>query len=76
MKLSISLPAKDVALIDRYVADEGAPSRSAVIRKAVDLLRHEQLVQQYKEAFREWRESGEAEIWDRAVGDGLDDERW
>ena len=76
MKISVSLPEKDIALIDRYISDEGEPSRSAVIRKAVDLLRREQLVRQYMEAFREWEESREAEIWDRAVGDGLDDEGW
>jgi len=76
MKLSISLPDKDVAFIDRYIAKHSERSRSAVIQKALDILLTEQLVEDYAEAFREWKESGEEEVWDAAAGDGLEDEKW
>ena len=72
----MSLPEKDVAFIDRQVADHGDASRSAVIRKAINRLRTAQLADDYIAAFKEWEESGEEEIWDRAAGDGLDDEPW
>ena len=76
MKLSVSLPDKDVAFIDRYIAKHGEESRSAVIRKALDALLTDQLVDEYVEAFREWEASGEEEVWDTAAGDGLEDEQW
>ena len=76
MKLSVSLPDKDIAFIDQYIAEHGERSRSAVIRKALDVLLTEQLVEDYVEAFRKWEASGEEEVWDVAAGDGLDDEEW
>ncbi len=73
MKLSISLPDKDVAFIDRHVADHGEASRSAVIRKAVELLRDAELERLYAEYWSEWDEDEDA-VWDVTLADGLDDE--
>jgi Arc/MetJ-type ribon-helix-helix transcriptional regulator len=79
MKLSVSLSDADIEFIDRYAECHDAKTRSAVLREAVRLLREAELVEEYKEAFIEWEESGEAAIWDRAVADGLRkkrDEAW
>ncbi len=50
MKLSVSLPDQDVALLDKYVRSAGLPSRSAAVRHAVRLLRHPDLEQDYAAA--------------------------
>ena len=73
MKLSISLPAKHVEFIDQQVAEHGERSRSAVVRKALNRLRAESLEDAYVAAWDEWVASGEQEVWDETVGDGLDD---
>ncbi len=72
MKLSISLPEKDIEFIDRQVADHREPSRSAVIRKALRRLRSEDLKRQYARLWAEWDE--EDDVWDVTVGDGIEDE--
>ena len=72
MKVSISLPDKDIAFIDRQIADHGEPSRSAVIRKALRRLRADSLKKAYLQRWSEWDE--EDDIWDVTVGDGLEDE--
>ena len=43
VSLSVSLPDEDVEFIDRYRAAHGEPSRSAVVRKALALLREDEL---------------------------------
>ena len=75
MKLSVSLPPTDVEFVDRYVAEHGERSRSAVVRKALELLRTRELIESYKAAWDEWVEDG-GEIWDATVGDGLHPEDW
>jgi hypothetical protein len=40
-----------------------SPSRSAVIRKAIDALRLSDLEDAYRDAWDEWTESGEADVW-------------
>lgn len=72
MKLSISLPDKDIEFIDRQVADHGEPSRSAVIRKALRRLRSEDLKRQYTRLWAEWDDKDD--VWDVTVGDGIEDE--
>jgi Arc/MetJ-type ribon-helix-helix transcriptional regulator len=69
MKVSVSLPEEDVALLDQYVRTEGYPSRSAVLHRAVSLLRAGGLLAAYDEAFRDWDASEDAEAWERATGD-------
>ena len=71
MKISVSLRDEDVCFLDDYAQAHGMPSRSATLRKAVRLLRASQLEHDYTEAFQEWIDSGEAEVWETVVGDGL-----
>lgn len=71
MKVSVSLPDADVAFLDAYAQKEGIQSRSAVLHKAVRLLRSSALSSAYEDAWNEWAASGEAELWDAAACDGL-----
>ncbi|MEX1004225.1 MAG: ribbon-helix-helix domain-containing protein [Acidimicrobiia bacterium] len=71
MKLSVSLPKEDVEFLDQFARTQGYDSRSAVVHKAVRLLRSTELGDAYADAWSEWHESGEADVWDAAFGDGL-----
>ncbi|MGA7270695.1 MAG: ribbon-helix-helix domain-containing protein [Acidimicrobiia bacterium] len=71
MKLSVSLPDEDVEFLDEYAQTQGFRSRSAVVHKAVRLLRASELGSDYAAAWREWDESGDARAWESAVADGL-----
>ena len=71
MKLSVSLPDEDVEFLDQYAQAQGYESRSAVVHKAVRLLRASELGADYVNAWKEWSESGDAEAWDAVTGDGL-----
>ena len=73
MKLSVSLPEDDVEFLDAYARAQGITSRSAVVHKAVRLLKASELGPAYEDAWREWVESDDAAAWDGAVGDGLSD---
>ena len=70
MKVSVSLPEEDVEFLDQYARTQGYDSRSAVVHKAVRLLRASELGGDYADAWNEWSESGDAEAWDSVVGDG------
>lgn len=72
VKLSASLPAADVAYLERYARRHRLPSRSATLHAAVQALRERDLESQYAEAYREWDEYGEAAAWDVTSGDGLE----
>ncbi|AKU17950.1 ribbon-helix-helix domain-containing protein [Luteipulveratus mongoliensis] len=72
MKLSVSLPDPDVEFLDAF-ARERAETRSAALLQAVRLLRARELEGAYEEAFGEWHDSGERELWAAATEDGLDD---
>jgi Arc/MetJ-type ribon-helix-helix transcriptional regulator len=71
MKVSMSLPDEDVEFLDTYAHTQGYPSRSAVLHKAVRLLRAAELSDAYENAWREWAATGEAGIWEVASGDGV-----
>jgi antitoxin MazE9 len=71
MKVSVSLPDEDVEFVDEYARTQGFGSRSAVLHKAVRLLRTADLGSAYADAWQEWEDSGEAEPWESASGDGL-----
>jgi Arc/MetJ-type ribon-helix-helix transcriptional regulator len=73
MKLSVSLPDEDVEFLDSFARSAGITSRSAVVHKAVRLLRASELGDSYEDAWREWDEAGAATDWDAAVGDGVTD---
>ena len=71
MKVSVSLPDDDVEFLDSYARDQGAQSRSAVLHKAVGLLRASQLANAYEEDWDSWESSDDAVAWETAVSDGL-----
>jgi len=71
MKVSVSLPAEDVEFLDAYAESQGFASRSAAVQKAVRLLRVSELGAAYSDAWSEWVDDGEAEIWDVTTADGV-----
>lgn len=71
MKVSVSIPGDDVAFLDGYASAHSYPSRSAVVHRAIESLRAEELGEAYADAWAEWAETGEAAVWDAATGDGL-----
>jgi Arc/MetJ-type ribon-helix-helix transcriptional regulator len=71
MKVSVSLPGEDVEFLDEYARVQGYESRSAVLHKAVRLLRAAELGAAYEGAWDEWLASGEAEPWESTAGDGV-----
>ena len=73
MKLSVSLSEEDVAFLDEYAEALKMSSRSAVVQRAVRLLRASGLATAYADAWKEWEETTEADAWESAVGDGLGD---
>jgi Arc/MetJ-type ribon-helix-helix transcriptional regulator len=72
MKVSISLPADDVEFLDAYAQSQGIESRSAVVHKAVRMLRVSELAEAYEAAFTSWEDEGEAAIWESVTADGLE----
>ncbi len=72
MKLSVSMDSDDVDFIDHYAAEHAVGSRSAVMQKAVALLRAVELGDDYAAAWDEWARSDEADLWDASMSDGLD----
>jgi Arc/MetJ-type ribon-helix-helix transcriptional regulator len=73
MKLSVSLPDDDVEFLDAYARAQGIGSRSAVVHKAVRLLKASELGPAYEDAWREWAESGDENVWDATAADGFTD---
>lgn len=71
MKISVSLPDEDVQFLDAYAEARGSGSRSAVVHKAVRLLKASELGAAYEEAWDEWQAAGEADAWEAASNDGL-----
>lgn len=69
MKLSVSLPDEDVEFLDAYAEAQRIGSRSAVVHKAVRLLRSSELGPAYEDAWDEWRESSDAALWESSAGD-------
>jgi Arc/MetJ-type ribon-helix-helix transcriptional regulator len=73
VKLSISLPEEDVAVVDRYAHAAGLDSRSAVIQRAIRMLGDPSLDDAYAAAWDEWEASGDAAAWETTIGDGAAD---
>lgn len=71
MKVSVSLPDEDIEFLDQYARSQGYESRSAVVHRAVRLLRTAELGNSYLEAWDEWANSGTGDEWDATVADGL-----
>jgi len=70
MKVSVSLPDDDVEFLDTYAEREGIASRSAVLHKAVRLLRASELGAAYEDAWGEWEAGADSALWESATGDG------
>jgi len=62
MKVSVSLPQEDVEFFDAYANSQGMDSRSAVLHKAVRLLRASGLGGGYEDAWQEWAAEGQADV--------------
>ena len=73
MKVSVGLSEEDVEFLDSYVRDRGVASRSAVLQRAVRLLRDLELSESYAAAFGEWAGSSDETAWEVAAADGLPD---
>lgn len=73
MKLSVSLPDEDVAVLDDFARTAGLPSRSAALHHAVGMLRLPRLEQDYEAAWDEWAASSDHASWSSTTADGLDD---
>ncbi|HXV92225.1 MAG TPA: ribbon-helix-helix domain-containing protein [Pseudonocardia sp.] len=73
MKLSVSLPDRDVAFLDEYARSHGVPSRSGVLQEALALLRARALGEAYEAAWDEWSSGGDDDgtAWESALADGL-----
>jgi hypothetical protein len=73
VKISASLPADDM----EYIRQRQAAAKiglSAALHQAVEAWRFQDLQRQYAEDIEEWYASGDAELWDVVVGDGITDE--
>jgi len=73
MKLSVSLPEEDVAILDEFARTAGLSSRSAALRHAVRMLRLPQLEQDYQTAWNDWEASGDHAASSTANSDGIAD---
>lgn len=73
MKLSVSLSEQDVAALDAYVTRCGLPSRSAGLQRAVQMLRHPDLEDDYAAAWADWSADENSAAWEDAVADGIAD---
>ena len=71
MKLSVSLPEDDVAILDEFARTAGLPSRSAALHHAVRMLRLPDLEQDYEAAWQEWEAAGDQAAWSVTAGDGI-----
>jgi Arc/MetJ-type ribon-helix-helix transcriptional regulator len=73
MKLSVSLPDEDVAVLDEFARTTGLSSRSAALHHAVRMLRLPELEQDYEAAWNEWEASADHAAWSVTVADGIAD---
>lgn len=71
MKVSMSLSAEDVEFLDGYARLNRIASRSAVVRRAIGLLRAAELSSDYAAAFDEWNDDPDNQVWDSVAADGL-----
>ena len=67
----MSLPDDDIAFLDTYAAQQGIESRSAVLHKAVRLLRATELAEDYASAWAEWDAGPDAAVWAATTNDGV-----
>lgn len=74
MKVPVSARLDETLLsyLDTYQKTHAVRTRSEALEQAISALRERDLKQEYMLAMAEWDASGEQEVWDEAVGDGLE----
>ena len=65
----MSIPDEDVEFLDNYTKTHQVASRSAVLQRAIRLLRASELSEDFAAAFSEWVDDPANEAWDNAVAD-------
>jgi Arc/MetJ-type ribon-helix-helix transcriptional regulator len=71
VKVSVSLPDEDVEFLDAYALSRGVPSRSAVVQRAIHLLRASELGSADADAWEDWEAAPDAQLWEATIADGL-----
>lgn len=71
MKVSVNISEDDVRFIDAQAANGAFSSRSAAIQASIRMLRESRLVDDYAEAFDEWRGSPDSALWAATESDGF-----
>lgn len=76
MKISVSARLEEtlVTYLDSYQQTHSVKTRSEALEQAIRALRERNLEQEYEAAIEEWDASGEAIVWDKTAGDGLEKE--
>ena len=68
----MSVPDVDVEFMDAYAASHGVGTWSAVVHRAIALLRSSELADDYEAAWDEWA-AGDGDLWEVTTADGLHD---
>lgn len=79
MKIQISARIDEglAAFLESYQQMYDVKTRSEALEKAIEALRERALTEEYAQAMEEWDASGDADLWDGTVGDGVaSGERW
>jgi hypothetical protein len=71
-KLSVSLDPTRINFIEQYQVSHSVRTKSEVVDRALELLQHEELKQQYAAAYQEWADAGEEVHWESSLADGLE----
>lgn len=76
--MSVSIDPNLAEYIKTYQKQHKVATKSEVIEHAIKALRRAELIEEYKEAMKEWSDNkAEAELWDKTSADGLDlNETW
>lgn len=70
MKISISLPTRDVEFLDVYMTEHDLKTRSAALQSALRTLRDLELEDSYAEAFQEKEDPAVLAEWHRMWVEG------
>ncbi len=76
VKLSVSIQPVWAKFLSQYKETHQVKTKSQVIEQALQLLQERELEQSYEKAMQEYKESGDKELFDNVVGDGLKHESW
>lgn len=75
-KLSVSVLAELLSLIERYQREHGLSSRSEVISRGLEKLLEAELARAYQEHAVEWQRDPDQDFWDgAALDDALNSDR-